>query len=92
MGCGHKMWWRDTGGELSGYQPLGCLLGQGFAPKPVALLSCKASAVNSAKTLLCSNSVPNLGPRGGKGEAQRAWGGLRGGALLSPLHPVSLQR
>lgn len=90
MGCGHKMWWRDMGSELSGYQSLGCLLGQGFAPKPVALFSCKASAVNSAQTLLCSNSVPKPGSQGWEGGSTTGLGRAQRRSTAQPPSPCLL--
>lgn len=91
------MWAQDVmggyaGGELSGYQPLGCLLGQEFAPRPESLFSCKAPAVNSAKTLLCFNSVPKPGFRGKGGSVTVSLGRAQRRSTAQPLSPVSLQR
>lgn len=69
-----------------GTSPWG-FLGWEFAPKPVALFSCKALAMNSAKPLLCFNCVPKPGSHRGEGGSTTMI--LRRARWRSPAQPPS---
>lgn len=94
------MWAQDAmegygRGGVRSLGTLGCLGDKGLPPNQ-RLFSPVKLQQRTAKTLLSFNRAKTEqkpGPGRGKGEArQGAWGGLSGGALLSALPRVSLQR